>query len=87
MDGFMIPLKDRVVIEQHAAEEKTKSGIIIPDAEKPNLGKVLYIGSEVKELAVGDVVVLGSKWFTNFKHQGVDLLIVNEADVLGKIIQ
>ena len=79
------PLGDRVVCRQHNAEDKTKGGLIIPDAykEKPNLGEVLFVGPFVQEIKTGDTVILGGKWYTNFTHEGEELLIVNEPDVLG----
>jgi co-chaperonin GroES (HSP10) len=81
----MKPLADRVVCRQFEREEKTQGGLILVDNEKPNLAKVLHIGPDVKEIFEGDVIVLSGKWFTNFKHPVTkeELLIVNEADVLG----
>lgn len=83
----MLPLKDRVVMRQIKAKEQTKSGIILPTAnqKKPNLAIVEYIGPEVACVAVGDMVVLGDKWFTNFTLNGDDLLILNEPDLVGKL--
>lgn len=85
----MKPTKDRVVLKQHEAEKTTKSGIILPDQEKPNIATVVYIGPQVEELKVGDTVILGSKWYTNFKHPltGEELLILNEPDIFGVINQ
>jgi len=59
------PLADRVIIEPAAAEEKTASGIIIPDTakEKPQKGTVLAAGPGKKDepmtLKAGDVVLYG----------------------------
>lgn len=81
----MIPLKDRVVMRQLNAKETTKSGIILtPQSQKkPNLAVVLFKGDEVKDTKVGDMVVLGTKWFTNFDLEGQELLILNEPDLMG----
>ena len=56
------PLDDRVVLEQLEQEERTKSGIILPDSaqEKPKMAKVLAVGKAVKEVQVGDVVLYKS---------------------------
>lgn len=83
----MLPLKDRVVMRQLKAKEKTKSGIILTETtqKKPNLAIVEYIGPEVASVAIGDMVVLGDKWFTNFTLKGQDLLILNEPDLVGKL--
>lgn len=82
----MIPLKDRVVIRQYKAPEKTKTGILLgvdPKAEKPNLGVVAYVGPECKTLKKGHVVVLGTKWFSNCKLLDEELVILCEGDVQG----
>ena len=57
------PLKDRVLVEPHKAEEKTASGIIIPDSaqEKPQKGTVIAVGTGKKDepmsVKKGDVVM------------------------------
>ena len=59
------PLSDRVLVEPSAAEEKTASGIIIPDTakEKPQKGTVIAVGPGTKDeemqVKVGDVVLYG----------------------------
>ena len=59
------PLADRVLVEPATAEEKTASGIIIPDTakEKPQKGKIIAIGNGTKEnkitVKVGDQVLYG----------------------------
>ena len=88
------PLHDRVVVERLEAEEKTASGIIIPDSaqEKPMQGKIIAAGSgerdetgkiqplDVKE---GDVVLFGKWSGTEVKLDGKDLLIMKESDIMG----
>lgn len=88
----MLPLKDRVVMRQLKAQERTKAGIILAEAsqKKPNLAIVLWVGPECVAVAPGDMVVLGSKWFTNFDMPNAEgkkeeLLILNEPDLLGKV--
>ena len=88
------PLHDRVVVERLEAEEKTASGIIIPDSaqEKPMQGKIIDAGSgardetgKVQPLDVkeGDVVLFGKWSGTEVKLDGKDLLIMKESDIMG----
>jgi len=88
------PLGDRVVVKVLAAEEKTKSGIVLPDTakEKPQEaeviavgpGKVLDNGQRVAmELKVGDKVIFGKYSGTEVKLDGQELLILSEKDILG----
>ncbi|GIV34619.1 MAG: 10 kDa chaperonin [Chitinophagales bacterium] len=84
--------QNRVVIEPAPAEEKTKSGIIIPDTakEKPQKGKVVSI-SEVDEkgnkptVKVGDTVLYGKYAGTEITIDGEDYLIMRESDILAII--
>lgn len=89
------PLHDRVVVKPAEAEEKTKSGILLPDSakEKPTRGKVIAVGGgkpdkntgKVHELnvAVGDVVYYGKYSGTEVEVEGEKLVIVRESDLLG----
>jgi chaperonin GroES len=85
------PLADRVVIEPAPAEQKTASGIIIPDTakEKPQKGTVVAVGPGVddKPLTVkeGDVVLYGKYAGTEFTIDGVNYLIMRESDVIAII--
>ena len=85
------PLADRVLIEPAAAEEKTASGIIIPDTakEKPLHGVVKAVGNGKKDepitLKVGDNVMYGQYSGTEIKIDGNKYLIMKEADVYGVI--
>ena len=85
------PLADRVIIEPAAAEEKTASGIIIPDTakEKPQKGTVLAAGPGKKEepmtLIAGDVVLYGKYSGTEINIDGTNYLIMRESDVLAII--
>lgn len=81
----MLPLKDRVVMRQLKAKETTKGGIILTNAKKPNLAVVLFVGPDVVAVAPGDMVVMGSKWYTNFDMEGEELLILNEPDLFAKL--
>jgi chaperonin GroES len=85
MDGLMIPITDRVVMRQIKAAEKTKGGILLApsEADKPNLAKVLFTGPDCKSVKPGHLVILGTKWFSNFKRGDEELLIVSEPDIIG----
>jgi chaperonin GroES len=89
------PIGDRVVVKPEAAEEKTSSGLYIPDTakEKPQRGTVIAVGPgryengtkidmSVKE---GDAVLYGKYSGTEITLDGEDYLIVRESDILGVI--
>ena len=81
------PIADRVVIEAAAAEEKTASGIIIPDTakEKPVQGTVVAVGAGKKDepttVKVGDKVLYGKYAGTEITVEGKELLIMRESDI------
>lgn len=88
------PLGDRVVIKVLEKEEKTKSGILLPDTakEKPQEGQIVAVGTgkvlengqrvalEVKE---GDKVIYSKYAGTEVKLDGQDYLILSERDILA----
>ncbi|UCZ53712.1 co-chaperone GroES [Bacillus shivajii] len=90
------PLGDRLVIELVEQEEKTASGIVLPDSakEKPQEGKVVAVGTgrvtesgervalEVKD---GDAVIFSKYAGTEVKYEGKEYLILRESDVLAVI--
>ncbi len=81
-------LAGKILVEPMAAEEKTASGIIIPDSakEKPQQGKVVLAGSAKKdepmEVKVGDVVYYGKYSGTELNIDGADYLLLSQTDVL-----
>ena len=83
------PLADRVLVEPSAAEEKTSSGIIIPDTakEKPQEGKVVAVGNGTKDekitVKVGETVLYGKYSGTEINIDGTDYLIMKESDIFG----
>ena len=90
------PLHDRVVVKRIEAEQKTAGGIIIPDTakEKPQEGEVIAVGAGARDEAgklvpldvkAGDRVLFGKWSGTEVKLDGVDLLIMKEADIMGII--
>ena len=89
--SLLKPLADRVLIKPSPAEEKTASGIIIPDTakEKPLEGEIVAIGKgkpeEPMTVKVGDKVMYGQYAGTEIKLSGETYLIMREADVYGII--
>lgn len=88
------PLADRVIVAPAPAEEKTKSGIIIPDTakEKPQRGEIVAVGEGkvsdqgvlVKpQLKVGDQVLYGKYAGTEISIDGTDYLIMKESDIFA----
>ena len=85
------PLSDRVLIKPAEMEQKTASGIIIPDTakEKPMRGEVVAIGPGKKDepmtVKVGDQVLYGKYSGTEIAIDGVDYLIMRENDIYAII--
>ena len=83
------PLADRVLVEHEAAEEKTASGIIIPDTakEKPQKGKIIVVSDETTDhkmnVKVGDKVLYGKYSGTELTIEDTDYLIMKESDIFG----
>jgi chaperonin GroES len=84
--------QNRVVVEAALAEEKTASGIIIPDTakEKPQKGKVIAVSDKddkgnKPEVKVGDTVLYGKYAGTEVQVEGKDLLIMRESDIFAII--
>lgn len=83
------PLADRVLVEPAAAEEKTASGIIIPDTakEKPQKGSVIAVGDGKKDepltVKVGDSILYGKYAGTEITVDGHDYLIMRESDIFA----
>jgi chaperonin GroES len=91
------PLEDRIVVRTLEAEEKTASGLVIPDTakEKPQQGTVLAVGPGRRSeqtgeiiplgLSEGDTVVFSKYGGTEITVDGEDVLILNARDVLAKL--
>ena len=90
------PLGDRVVIRVLEQEEKTASGIFLPDTakEKPSQGEVVAVGpgklqGDGKRVAldvkVGDKIIFSKYAGTEVKFEGTKYLIVSERDILAII--
>ena len=85
----LLPLGERVVLKPLAAEETTKSGIVLPgsEKEKPQQAEVVAVGpgtDDVKmEVKVGDKVIYSKYAGTEVKYQGEDYIIVKQDDILA----
>ncbi|WP_060679591.1 co-chaperone GroES [Virgibacillus halodenitrificans] len=90
------PLGDRVVIELVEQEEKTASGIVLPDSakEKPQEGKVIAVGSGrvtengekiALEVSEGDRIIFSKFAGTEVKYEGNEYLILRENDILAVV--
>lgn len=83
------PLADRVLVQPAAAEEKTASGLYIPDTakEKPQRGTVVAVGNGKKDepltVKVGDTVLYGKYSGTELSVDGADYLIMRESDIFA----
>ncbi|MDQ3738306.1 MAG: co-chaperone GroES [Actinomycetota bacterium] len=89
------PLEDRIVVKPNEAEERTASGLVIPDTakEKPQQGEVLAVGNGKRSEQTGEVIpvdvkagdtVLYSKYGgTEITVDGDDLLVLSARDVLA----
>jgi chaperonin GroES len=91
MEVKIKPLADRVVVKAAPAEEKTASGIIIPDTakEKPQRGTIVAVGPGKKDepmnVKVGDSVLYGKYAGTEINIDGEDYLIMRESDIFAVI--
>lgn len=92
------PLGERIVIKVLESEEKTKSGIFIPDTakEKPQMGKVMAVGSGrllengqkvALDVKVGDRVLFAKYAGTEVKLDGEEYMVLKESDVLAIVNQ
>jgi len=94
----MQPLADRLIVKViEPVEEKTKSGLYVPDTakEKPQEGEVLAVGpgalNEKGEripmsVAVGDKIIFSKYAGTEIKLDGEEYLVMAERDVLAKLV-
>ncbi len=91
------PLEDRIVVRPAESEERTASGLVIPDTakEKPQQGEVLAVGSGRRaestgqiiplDIQVGDTVVYSKYGGTEVSLEGVDYLVLSSRDILAKV--
>ena len=90
------PMGDRLVVKPMQSEEKTKSGIYLPDTakEKPQEGKVIAVGPGrmtedgktriTPDVEVGDIVLYTKYGGSEIKIDGEEFIITRESDILAK---
>ncbi len=93
----LVPLEDRVVVKVLEEEEKTVSGIVLPDTakEKPQKATVIAVGpgryDDGKlvplDLKEGDTVLFSKYGGTEVKVEGEELLVLRASDILAKIAE
>jgi len=90
------PLHDRVVLKRLESEQKTRSGIVIPDTakEKPDQGEIVAVGAgktledgtlDKLEVKVGDKVLFASFAGQAVRIRGEELLVMREGDLIGVV--
>jgi len=90
------PLGDRIIIELVESEEKTASGIVLPDSakEKPQEGRVVAVGTGrvlesgervALEVSEGNRIIFSKYSGTEVKYQGAEYLILRENDILAVV--
>ena len=89
----LVPLGDKVVIKQMEAEEKTKSGIVLPtqSKEKPQEAEVIAVGpggmvdgKEIKmQVKAGDKIIYSKYAGTEIKIDGETFIIVRQNEILA----
>jgi chaperonin GroES len=79
------PLKDRVFVTYSEEGEKTPGGLYIPDSakEKPQKGVVEAVGSEVKDVKVGNTILFDKYSGSKINIDNNEYLIIKEEDILG----
>jgi chaperonin GroES len=88
------PLGDRIIIELVESEEKTASGIVLPDSakEKPQEGRVVAVGTGrvlengervALEVSEGNRIIFSKYSGTEVKYEGKEYLILRENDILA----
>jgi chaperonin GroES len=93
----LVPLADRIVITPLKQDEVTASGLVIPDTakEKPQQGEVMAVGNGrlddngkrvPMDVAVGDRILYAKYTGTDVKLDGIDYIVLNEKDILAKLV-
>lgn len=95
-DSKIRPLRDRVIVKRLEGDEKTASGLYIPDSakEKPQQGEVIAVGKgkvledgtvQPLDLKVGDKILFGKYSGQEIKVEGTEFLIMREDDIYGVV--
>ncbi len=86
------PLNENIILDlsEEMGEQRTASGLIIPDTakEKPQIAKVIAIGNvEDPAISVGDSVLFKKYSGTEVDYEGKKLLVIPYADLLAKVVE
>ena len=86
------PLNENIILDlsEEMGEQRTASGLIIPDTakEKPQIAKVIAIGNvEYPAISVGDSVLFKKYSGTEVDYEGKKLLVIPYADLLAKVVE
>lgn len=81
------PLADRIVAKPVEPETKSPAGILLPDnaKDKTQMGEVVAVGKDVKEVKVGDRVIHSEYGPSRIKLNGEELLLIKEEDVYAVV--
>lgn len=93
----LVPLGDKVVLQQLVAEETTKSGIVLPGQakEKPQQAEVIAVGpggivdgkEVVMQVKVGDKVIYSKYAGTEVKLEDEEFIIVKQNDIVAVVVE
>lgn len=82
------PMEEYVVLEQDKAEEKTASGLFLPQAaqEKPKTAKVVAVGEDVKSVKIGDRVIYKNDYeATTVKVGPTEYILVYKKNIIATV--
>ncbi len=91
----LTPIGDRVILKYYETEDRTASGIVLPDStkEKTQAGEIISVGSgKIVDgktvpvpLNVGDKVIYGKYTGTEIKHENEKYLVINADDIIAVV--
>lgn len=82
------PAKRQIFAKPSSADQQTKSGLFIPEGsqERPQTAEVINVGSDVRQFKAKDTIVYKMFTTTELKLNGEEYILIDEADVLGKVL-
>lgn len=80
----MYTIKDKILVKVKEAENKTASGLIIPDSakEKPHQGVILSVGKEVEDLKKDNIILFNKYSGVEIEIEGEKYLVLKDTDIL-----
>lgn len=80
----MYTIKDKILVKVKEVENKTASGLIIPDSakEKPHQGVILSVGKEVEDLKKDDIILFNKYSGVEIEIEGEKYLVLKDTDIL-----